>query len=211
MRSLFHVTLAASGFIVGAVAGPAAQTDNPNTPPPNPPPGMQRWETEHEALLDAKLAGLKAGLRLTPEQEKLWGPFEAAVRDAAQAREQHMMMRMERMHGMSAPGMGEEEGAPGSPIDRLESMADHLSQAGAVLKKVADEAKPLYASLDDTQKQIFAMLGREMMMLGHRSGMMEWGRHHRGWGRGREWGGDEPHQPGEGPPHHWGEGSDEDE
>ena len=36
-------------------------------------------------MLDARLAGLKAGLRLTPDQEKLWGPFEAAVRDFAQS------------------------------------------------------------------------------------------------------------------------------
>ena len=209
MRASFRVTFAASGFIVAAVAGAAAQADNPN-PPPNSPPWMQRWETEHEALLDAKLAGLKAGLRLTPDQEKLWGPFEAAVREAAQMREQHMMSRMERMHGMRAPGMGEEEGAPGSPIDRLESMADRLSQAGAALKKVADEAKPLYASFDDTQREIFATLGREMMMLGHGPGMMGWG-HHPGWGPAHEWGGGEPHRWDEGAPHHWGEGPDEEE
>ena len=39
---------------------------------------MQHWAADHEALLDARLAGLKAGLKLTPDQEKSWGPFEAA-------------------------------------------------------------------------------------------------------------------------------------
>ena len=131
---------------------------------------------DHEALLNAKLAGLKAGLGLNPDQEKLWGPFEAAVRDAAQLHMQHMKDRMERMHGMAGPDMGEdeEEGEQASPIDRLEAMADHLSEAGAAMKKVADAAKPLYASLDDTQKRLFVMLSRDMMMLGHgHGGMME--------------------------------------
>ena len=36
---------------------------------------MQQWVTDHQALLDAKLAGLKAGLKLTANEETLWGPF----------------------------------------------------------------------------------------------------------------------------------------
>ena len=85
------IALAASGFAVAAVAGAAAQADNP--PPMN---GAPHWAADHEALLDAKLGGLKAGLRLNPDQEKLWGPFEAAVREAAQLRMKHMMSRMEQ-------------------------------------------------------------------------------------------------------------------
>ena len=195
MRSSFRISLttfAASVFAVAIVAGAAAQADNPR-----PMHGMQHWAADHEALLNAKLAGLKAGLGLNPDQEKLWGPFEAAVRDAAQMRMQHMKERMEMMRGGPGQDMGEEEeGEPGSPVDRLEAMADHLSQAGAALKKVADTAKPLYASLDDTQKRVFVMLGREMMMLGHgHGGMMEWGHGHPGWG----------------PRHRYGEGPDDEQ
>ena len=47
---------------------------------------MQRWAADRETMLDAKLPGMKAGLQLTPDQEKLWSPFEAAVKDAAKAR-----------------------------------------------------------------------------------------------------------------------------
>jgi LTXXQ motif family protein len=112
-----------------------------------------------------------------------------------------MMGRMEMMRGMMGPDMGEEEAGPGSPVDRLEVMADRMSEAAAAIKKVADAAQPLYASLDDTQKRVFAMLGREMMMLGHGHGhgMMGWG-HHPDWGPSHEWG-----------PHRWGEDPDEDE
>ena len=56
---------------------------------------MQRWVDDRAAMLDARLGGLKAGLRLTPDQEKLWGPFEAAVRDFAQTRMNHMQSMME--------------------------------------------------------------------------------------------------------------------
>jgi LTXXQ motif family protein len=209
MRSSFRIfltPLAASVFAVAVAAVAVAQSDNP--PPMQ--HGMQHWGADHEALLNAKLAGLKAGLGLNPDQEKLWAPFEAAVREAAEMHMKHMMGRMERMHGMGesdmgpdmgrgmmTPDMGEDEDQRASPVDRLEAMADRLSEAAAALKKVADTAKPLYASLDDTQKRIFVVLGREMMMLGHgHGGMMGW---------------DHGDQGARGPHHQWGEGPDDEE
>ena len=123
---------------------------------------MQHWAADHQALSDAKLAGLKAGLKLTPDQEKLWEPFEAAVRDAAKTRMEHMREMMDRMRGM----MGE-DAERRSPVDHLEMMAAHLSEAASALTKIADTAKPFYASLDDSQKRIFGWLGRELLMMGH--------------------------------------------
>ena len=74
--------------------------------------------------------------------------------------------------------MGMEEGEAMSPVDRLERNRDHLTQAGAALQKVADAAKPLYASLDDEQKRMFGFLAREMMVMGHGpGGMGPWGHH----------------------------------
>src|SRR5579863_5741739 len=61
---------------------------------------MQHWAADHEALLDAKLAGLKAGLRLTSDQDKLWPPFETAVRDAAKLHMDQMKSMMDRMQKM---------------------------------------------------------------------------------------------------------------
>ena len=138
---------------------------------------MQHWAADHEALLDAKLAGLKAGLKLTSDQDKLWPPFETAVRDAAKLHMDHMKSMMERMQKMREMmrGMKKSEDmkdttAPGqavSPVDRLEAMGQRMSEHGAAITKVADAAKPLYASLDDSQKRLFALLGREMFMMGH--------------------------------------------
>ena len=43
-----------------------------------------------------------------------------------------------------------------SPVDRLDAMVNRLSQAAANVRQIADAAKPLYASLDETQKHEFA-------------------------------------------------------
>ena len=50
-----------------------------------------------------------------------------------------------------------------SPVDHLEAMADRLSQGATNVKKIADAAKPLYDSLDKSQKHRFGMLGRMLM------------------------------------------------
>jgi hypothetical protein len=130
---------------------------------------MQQWAADRETMLDAKLAGMKAGLGLTADQEKLWSPFESAVKDADKSRMDAMgqMMRM-RAQGESM-----------SPIDHLDAMADRLSQGAANIKKIADAAKPLYDSLDESQKHKFGMLGR--MLMPERSRFaMEMMRHHMG-------------------------------
>jgi LTXXQ motif family protein len=112
---------------------------------------VQHWAADRETVLDAKLAGMKAGLRMTPDQEKLWGPFEAAVKDADKSRMDAMGQRMQA------------QGEHMSPVDRLEAMSDRLSQGAANVKKIAEAAKPLYDSLDESQKHKFGMLGRMLM------------------------------------------------
>ena len=129
---------------------------------------MQHWVADHEAFLDAKLAGLKAGLRLTADQEKLWPPLEAAIRDAAKLHMEQMKSMMEGMRRMHESMMqGVAPGEAVSPVDRLEAMGQGMSARGAAIEKVADAAKPLYASLDDSQKRRFVVLGRELFMIGH--------------------------------------------
>jgi hypothetical protein len=114
---------------------------------------MQQWTADRETVLDAKLSGMKAGLGLTADQEKLWAPFESAVKDADKSRIDAVgeMMRMRS------------QGERLSPVDHLEAMADRLSQGATNIKKIADAAKPLYDGLDESQKHKFGMLGRMLM------------------------------------------------
>lgn len=137
---------------------------------------MQHWADDHEAMLDAKIAGLRAGLRLTSDQEKLWPPFETAIRDAAKLHMEQMKSAMERMRKMHETMMQGEPGGAVSPIDRLEAIGQGMSARGGAIEKVAEAGKPLYASLDDSQKRRFVMLGRALFMMGHHHpgmGMMQ--------------------------------------
>src|SRR5271168_4109011 len=57
--------------------------------PPGGRDGGRRWQPRAEdraAFLDARLAALHAGLRLTPDQEKSWSAFEQAYRALAASR-----------------------------------------------------------------------------------------------------------------------------
>ena len=52
------------------------------TSTPRPAERMQQWAADRETMLDAKLAGMKAGLGLTADQEKRWDPvLGGAVKD----------------------------------------------------------------------------------------------------------------------------------
>jgi hypothetical protein len=152
LSAVAAVALAGSALTYNAVAAP----DSPDAP--------HHW-ADRGFLLDAKLAGIKAALKLTPDQEKLWGPFESAVRDGAKARAEAM-----RAHRQEEESEGDERP---SPIARMNEMSDHLAKASEQLKKVADAAKPLYDSLDDSQKTHFGPLLHTLR---------EGGRHHEGWG-----------------------------
>ncbi|HEX3939212.1 MAG TPA: Spy/CpxP family protein refolding chaperone [Xanthobacteraceae bacterium] len=107
------------------------------------------------AFADARIAALKAGLELTPDQAKNWPPFEQALRDMAQLRIQRIQARLS----------GEQQGSA-TPLGRLERRADAMANRSAALKKVADAGTPLYQSLNDDQKGRFMVLAR--MLRPHR-------------------------------------------
>src|SRR6202790_4635846 len=49
---------------------------------------------DRAALADARIAAVHAGLKLNPDQEKLWPPVEAAVREFAKMRIERANARM---------------------------------------------------------------------------------------------------------------------
>jgi hypothetical protein len=147
------------------------------------------------AFTDARVAALKAGLELTPDQAKNWPAFEQAVRDAAQLRIQRMQEREARrqQQGQNAQGntQGNAQGNAQSqtqrnPFERMARRADRMAKSSAALKKVADAGAPLYQSLTDDQKARFRTLGR-MLAPHHRR--MAFNEGNDGW-RGRGFGRD---------------------
>ncbi len=128
------------------------------------------------AFADARIAALKAGLELTPDQAKNWPPFEQAMRDMVQ-------LRIERIKAREAGNDQNQNQA--SPFDRLAQRADAMGKRGAALKKVADAGSPLYQSLNDEQKGRFVRLAR--MLRPHPMMHGEW---RRGEGGGHGFGHD---------------------
>src|SRR6201986_84872 len=55
---------------------------------------MRMSPEDRAAFADARIAAVHAGLKLTPDQEKLWPPLEAAVRDFAKLRFDRANARM---------------------------------------------------------------------------------------------------------------------
>ena len=136
------------------------------------------------AFTDARIAALKAGLELTPDQAKNWPPFEQAVRDLAQLRVQNIQARQNN-----------DQQAPTSPFDRLSRRADNMAKRSAALKKIADAGAPLYQSLDDTQKGRFMVLARILRPHHRMHAFNEHGWRHDGRRFGQNKGGDQGDQP----------------
>jgi len=131
----------------------------------------QHWrpsQADLNAFTDARIAALKAGLELTPDQEKNWPGVEQAIRDMAKARQERAAERR-RQH---------EQQQPVDLIQRLRDRADAMTKNAGNLKKLADAALPLYQSLTDDQKHrlVFLVHG---LRFGHRQ-FGGWREHHSG-------------------------------
>jgi zinc resistance-associated protein len=96
------------------------------------------------AFTDARVAALKAALKLTPAQEKNWPAVEQAIRDISR----------ERIAQREARRAAEQRT---DATERLRDRADALASRAAALRRLADAEKPLYQSLDEAQKRRFGM------------------------------------------------------
>jgi len=175
--------------LIGASLVYAQQTP-PTQPGSNAAQQRPRLSAEDRAALtDARIAGLKAGLKLTPAQERNWAPVEVALRERAKLRaerfEQFRKLREQR---------GSDATQRRDLVESMRSRADNMATSAANLKKLTDAIDPLYKSLDDGQKQRFALL--------YRAGGE---RRHHFFFRGRDTGPDmgpgqqSPRRPGQGP------------
>jgi hypothetical protein len=133
---------------------------------------------DRAALTDARIAAVHAGLKLNPDQEKLWPPVETAVRDFAKMRIDRANARMNAQKDDSQDAQ-----KPEDPVARLRARADNMATSATALKKIADAADPLYKTLDDGQK-------RRLAILTHMEGRSGGGWRHRGFERGGDRDGD---------------------
>jgi hypothetical protein len=114
---------------------------------------MRMSAEDRAAFADARIAAVRAGLKLTPDQEKLWPPVETAVKEFAKLRIDRANARMNAMRDDSR-----DRRQPDDPVARLRDRADTMATTAAAMKKIADAADPLYRTLDDGQKRRLAIL-----------------------------------------------------
>jgi len=96
--------------------------------------------SDKTAFLNAHIAALKAVLALTPEQEKLWPPVEAAIRDTVK----DSTARAEKLRSMPEPK---------TALELLNIVADQELARANALKKFVGAMEPLVASLTPEQKR----------------------------------------------------------
>jgi hypothetical protein len=131
---------------------------------------MRLSPEDRAAMLDARIAAVHAGLRLTPDQDKLWPPVEAAVRDFAKLRMDRANARMKTREEAE----DRDQDTPEDPVARLRQRADDMAATSAALKKIADAADPLYKTLDDGQKRRLALLTHHGRMGGEGGWRHRW-------------------------------------
>lgn len=114
---------------------------------------MRLTAEDRAAFVDARIAAVHAGLKLNAEQEKLWPPVEAAVRDFAK-------LRIDRAEARMKAQDLQDQQKDDDPIARLRERADNMAASSAAMRKIADAADPLYKTLDDAQRRRLAILTR---------------------------------------------------
>jgi len=135
---------------------------------------------DRAAFLDARIAALHAGLKLTPDQEKLWPPVETALRNGMKSVGDLIRQRREER----SKDESSEEARPRNPITFLRRLSDFELARGNAAKAIADAAAPLYDTLSPEQKNRLPVLMRGLhhgwmrsQMRGMMGGMMGRGPH----------------------------------
>jgi hypothetical protein len=117
---------------------------------------------DRKAFIDARVAAIKDGLELTPEQERHWPRLEQALRDVTEA-------QIDRLDTW------QERGQSTDPLDTMREQAEALTEHAAGLKKLVSAAEPLYGTLSEAQKhRLLAMMRMGSVRLYHHGRRRHW-------------------------------------
>jgi hypothetical protein len=154
MKTLATIALAALLAGSGTYAM-AQQNPAPDAPAASQDQGRQdrrprMSQDDFNRLVDARVASIKAGLKLSGDQERLWAPVETAIRTSATERFTRFEQRPTREQRQSADFM--------QRLERRSSMRTEGAQRSAALTTAL---RPLWDTFSEDQKRIAPRLLRE--------------------------------------------------
>ncbi len=179
-----------------------AQQSNDTTAPATEQSAKERGPSQEtmDRLEDGRIAMAKTALKLSPEQEKLWGPVEEKMRAGyAERSKMREEWRAKREARRGEHGKHEKLALPDRIEQRSQRMVERatkMTERAGKLKEFAEVVKPLYASLSDEQKEVAKHVlgrfgseghrghGRRWAMGGMGDGMGHGMGHHMGHGMG---------------------------
>lgn len=150
-------TLAAAALLASAGTYALAQAPAPTTPPAagqeqaRPEPRRDLSQDDYNRLVDARVAAIKAGLKLTADQERLWGPVETAIRTSASERYTRMQQFRENRDQRRSMDF----------MQRLEQRNTMMNQGAQRSAALTTALRPLWDSFSEDQKRIAPRLMRE--------------------------------------------------
>jgi hypothetical protein len=161
--------LLAAALVTAAVPAAIAIAQSPG-------PGAEgpRFSAEaRERLLEGRFAMAKTALKLTGEQQKLWGPVEQHLRATAAEREQRRAERRQLRDKQRETG--ETRQRP-SLADRIDRASERMAQRAERMKAFAEVFRPFHASLNEEQKAVAGIVLREVSGARFHGGGERWSR-----------------------------------
>ncbi|WP_165820259.1 Spy/CpxP family protein refolding chaperone [Microvirga sp. KLBC 81] len=108
-------------------------------------------QDDFNRFVDARIASIKAGLKLTADQERIWSPVEIAIRNAANQRYTRMtQFRENREQRRSADFM-----------QRFEQRSTMMTERAQTSSAIATALRPLWDTFSEDQKRVAPRLMRE--------------------------------------------------
>jgi hypothetical protein len=115
------------------------------------------------AIDDARVAQLKASLRLTLDQEGYWGKLESALKDISKRHADRAVAQWNNERDAHDKNTDDKRAEP-TPMERMRRAAEGMNLQAADLKSVADAAEPLYGKLDEGQRRMLDVALREQLV-----------------------------------------------
>ncbi len=149
MKKKIIIGLSSLALICAAsINGAFAETGDAKPPQPKAAQTDQTGPSDNQIAndVDARIAWLKAELRLTPDQEKNWPSLQTALHDYGVGQLKTFMA------GRSASESRRDREERPNDLALMRDEATQLTLRDVSLQRLADAAEPLYGGLDSHQK-----------------------------------------------------------